>query len=88
MAIETGHARAVYAADPATSQGRRWPEPASPTRNAFRRDCDRIIHSTAFRRLAHKTQVFVYHEGPLPHPAHPYAGSRADRPLAGACARA
>ena len=63
MAIETGHARAVYAADPATSQGRRWPEPASPTRNAFRRDCDRIIHSTAFRRLAHKTQVFVYHEG-------------------------
>ncbi len=38
-------------------------EPASPTRNAFRRDCDRIIHSSAFRRLAHKTQVFVYHEG-------------------------
>ena len=38
-------------------------EPASPTRNAFRRDCDRIIHSAAFRRLAHKTQVFVYHEG-------------------------
>ena len=45
------------------SRGRRYPEPASPTRNAFRRDCDRIIHSTAFRRLAHKTQVFVYHEG-------------------------
>jgi len=63
MAIETGRARAVYAADPALSRGRRWPEPASPTRNAFRRDCDRIIHSTAFRRLAHKTQVFVYHEG-------------------------
>ena len=39
------------------------PEPPSPTRNAFRRDCDRIIHSTAFRRLAHKTQVFVFHEG-------------------------
>ena len=39
------------------------PEPPSPTRNDFRRDCDRIIHSTAFRRLAHKTQVFVYHEG-------------------------
>jgi dGTPase len=35
----------------------------SPSRNAFRRDCDRIIHSAAFRRLAHKTQVFVYHEG-------------------------
>ena len=39
------------------------PEPASATRSAFRRDCDRIIHSTAFRRLAHKTQVFVFHEG-------------------------
>jgi dGTPase len=63
MAIETGRARAVYAADPATSRGRRCPEPASPTRNDFRRDCDRIIHSSAFRRLAHKTQVFVYHEG-------------------------
>jgi dGTPase len=38
-------------------------EPPSPTRNDFRRDCDRIIHATAFRRLAHKTQVFVYYEG-------------------------
>ena len=63
MAIETGRARAVYAADPAQSRGRRYAEPVSPTRNAFRRDCDRIIHSSAFRRLAHKTQVFVYHEG-------------------------
>ena len=63
MAIETARARAIYAADPANSRGRRYNEPASPTRNAFRRDCDRIIHSTAFRRLAHKTQVFVYHEG-------------------------
>jgi len=63
MAIETGRERAVYASDPATSRGRRYGEPASPTRNAFRRDCDRIIHSTAFRRLSHKTQVFVYHEG-------------------------
>jgi len=62
MAIETSK-RAVYAADPGKSRGRCWPEPASPTRNAFRRDCDRIIHSSAFRRLAHKTQVFVYHEG-------------------------
>ena len=48
---------------------RREPRPAapgaavSPTRTDFRRDCDRIIHSTAFRRLAHKTQVFVFHEG-------------------------
>ena len=55
--------RAVYASDPAQSRGRRYDEPASPSRNAFRRDCDRIIHSAAFRRLAHKTQVFVYHEG-------------------------
>jgi dGTPase len=63
MAVQTGRERAAYAADPAQSRGRRWAEPASPTRNAFRRDCDRIIHSAAFRRLAHKTQVFVYHEG-------------------------
>ncbi len=63
MAIETGRERAAYAADPAKTRGRRHAEPASPTRNAFRRDCDRIIHSSAFRRLAHKTQVFVYHEG-------------------------
>ena len=63
MAVETPANRAIYAADPAKSRGRRYDEPISPTRNAFRRDCDRIIHSAAFRRLAHKTQVFVYHEG-------------------------
>ncbi len=63
MAISTSIARASFAADPAQSRGRRYPEPASPSRNDFRRDCDRIIHSAAFRRLAHKTQVFVYHEG-------------------------
>ncbi len=56
-------ARAPYASDPARSRGRRHPEAASSTRSAFRRDCDRIIHSTAFRRLAHKTQVFVFQEG-------------------------
>src|SRR5579872_2941214 len=55
--------RAPYAADPAASRGRVVPEPPSPTRTDFQRDRDRIIHSTAFRRLAHKTQVFVYHEG-------------------------
>jgi dGTPase len=55
--------RAPYAADPGKSRGRLHSEPPSATRNDFRRDCDRIIHSAAFRRLAHKTQVFVYHEG-------------------------
>src|SRR5580698_4208905 len=63
MAVEASTARAPYASAPASSRGRAHPEAASPTRSAFRRDCDRIIHSTAFRRLAHKTQVFVFHEG-------------------------
>lgn len=63
MAISTPISRALCAADPARSRGRRFAEPASASRNDFRRDCDRIIHSTAFRRLAYKTQVFVYHEG-------------------------
>src|SRR5947209_4081756 len=63
MAIATSVPRAAYATDPVQSRGRRFAEPASPSRNDFRRDCDRIIHSAAFRRLAHKTQVFVYHEG-------------------------
>ncbi len=55
--------RAPYAASPERSAGRLWPEPASRTRSDFQRDRDRIIHSTGFRRLAHKTQVFVPHEG-------------------------
>ncbi len=55
--------RAPFASNPARSRGRRFPERESLTRSAFRRDCDRIIHSAAFRRLAHKTQVFVFHEG-------------------------
>lgn len=54
-----------YAANPASSYGRNHDEPESPTRNAFQRDRDRIIHSTAFRRLEYKTQVFVNHEGDL-----------------------
>ncbi|MGB3538868.1 MAG: deoxyguanosinetriphosphate triphosphohydrolase [Mesorhizobium sp.] len=55
--------RAAYATDPARSRGRLFPEPESPTRTPFQRDRDRIVHSTAFRRLKHKTQVFVAHEG-------------------------
>ena len=55
--------RAPYACDPERSRGRLYPEPPSKTRSAFRRDCDRIIHATAFRRLKHKTQVFVFDEG-------------------------
>jgi dGTPase len=56
---------APYAADPLASIGRHHPEPKSETRNDFQRDRDRIIHSTAFRRLEYKTQVFVNHEGDL-----------------------
>ncbi len=63
MAIEDGCVRAAFASDPRQSRGRLHAEPPSPTRNAFRRDCDRIIHATAFRRLKHKTQVFVFDEG-------------------------
>jgi dGTPase len=55
--------RAPYACDPQASRGRLYPEPPSTSRSAFRRDCDRIIHATAFRRLKHKTQVFVFDEG-------------------------
>jgi dGTPase len=62
MAIDA-ESRAVYAADPRKSRGRRYAEPPSVTRNDFRRDCDRLIHATAFRRLKYKTQVFVFHEG-------------------------
>jgi dGTPase len=55
--------RSVYACDPDRSRGRLFDEPPSKSRSQFRRDCDRVIHSTAFRRLKHKTQVFVFHEG-------------------------
>jgi dGTPase len=55
--------RSVYGCDPDRSRGRLFDEPPSRTRSPFRRDCDRVIHSTAFRRLKHKTQVFVFHEG-------------------------
>jgi dGTPase len=55
--------RAPYSCDPAMSRGRLAPEEDSPTRSPFQRDRDRIIHSTAFRRLKHKTQVFVAPDG-------------------------
>ncbi|NIZ08793.1 deoxyguanosinetriphosphate triphosphohydrolase [Pseudooceanicola sp. HF7] len=54
---------AVYASDPAASRGRLYQEPLSSFRSPFQRDRDRIIHASAFRRLKHKTQVFIEHEG-------------------------
>ena len=54
---------APYAASPAASRGRFYPETESATRSCYSRDRDRIIHSSAFRRLKHKTQVFVFDEG-------------------------
>ncbi|HET7083310.1 MAG TPA: deoxyguanosinetriphosphate triphosphohydrolase [Rhizomicrobium sp.] len=56
-------AHASYATRPEASRGRFYPEPESATRSCYSRDRDRIIHSSAFRRLKHKTQVFVQHEG-------------------------
>ena len=52
-----------FACQPDASRGRLWPERLSSFRSPFQRDRDRIIHSSAFRRLKHKTQVFVEHEG-------------------------
>src|SRR3954449_11764415 len=57
------HGPAPFASMPELTRGRLRAEPESPTRSVFQRDRDRIIHSAAFRRLKHKTQVFVYHEG-------------------------
>ncbi|MGV0961513.1 MAG: deoxyguanosinetriphosphate triphosphohydrolase [Limnohabitans sp.] len=56
---------APWASHPSQTRGRRHAEPPAPTRNAYQRDRDRIVHSTAFRRLVYKTQVFLNHEGDL-----------------------
>lgn len=63
MAVSGAKPRVAWACDPEASRGRLVPEGEMPPRSGFRRDCDRIIHSTAFRRLRHKTQVFVFNEG-------------------------
>ena len=54
---------AAYASRPDRSRGRLHPEPESGMRSPFQRDRDRIVHSSAFRKLQYKTQVFIYHEG-------------------------
>ena len=61
----SGRVLAAYAAQESRSTGRRYDEPASRYRGEYQRDRDRIIHSTAFRRLVYKTQVFVNHEGDM-----------------------
>lgn len=63
MSVGRAAPRPAFACDPDRSRGRLFVEPPSKTRSAFRRDCDRVIHSSAFRRLKYKTQVFVFHEG-------------------------
>ena len=61
--FRTGAELAPYASRVETSRGRQWREAESATRTPYMRDRDRVIHSGAFRRMKHKTQVFVYHEG-------------------------
>jgi dGTPase len=62
---ELAQVAAPYASHPTQSRGRKHKEPSAPTRSDYQRDRDRIVHSTAFRRLVYKTQVFLNHEGDL-----------------------
>ena len=57
--------QSVIASNPEASRGRLYSEEESKYRSPFQRDRDRVIHSKAFRRLKHKTQVFVAHEGTI-----------------------
>ena len=71
------------------TEGRRSSSEPDALRTDYQRDRDKILHSKSFRRLSHKTQVFLASEGDrLPHAPHPYAGSGADRPHHHAGARA
>ena len=63
MARDHSTGRAIFASDTDATRGRLWPEEESTFRSPFQRDRDRIIHASAFRRLKHKTQVFIEHEG-------------------------
>jgi len=63
--VQRGVSLAPYASNAAQSRGRRYPEPSALTHDAFQLDRDRIVHSSAFRRLVYKTQVFLNHEGDL-----------------------
>ena len=84
MSLSNPAATAIFATRAEASRGRLHPEPESATRTTFQRDRDRIIHSSAFRRLKYKTQVFVYHEGTISHPlSHSLRWHRSHAPLPG-----